>query len=124
MRAAQRLSAKDIAAARATCAEAVTVFANAMRGVDAMLSPTLQAMPPREGSDRIIVCGVERPAIPGLTAETCLANVVGGPALTIPSGSSGDRRFIGLTVSALPTQDDVILSVGRRLSHQLNNANG
>lgn len=124
MRAAQRLSAKDKAAARTTCAEAVLGFSTAIRRVDAMLSPTLQAMPPRDGSDRIVVRGLEWPVIPGMTAESCLANVVGGPALTVPSGRSGDRRFIGLTISASPTQDEVILSVGRRLGHLLNNANG
>ena len=120
MRAAQRLSTKDKTSARAMCAEAVIGFAAAMRGVDAVLSPTLQAMPPRAGSDRIVVRGLERPAIPGMTAESCLANVVGGPALSIPCGRSGDKRFIGLTISAPRAQDEIVLSVGRRLDHLLN----
>lgn len=84
LRAAERLSGGDRASAAATMDE-VKERLNALEGnIDALISPTLSILPPRVdvASDK----GAAYAILSGMTAETCIANLTGRPAIAGPSG--------------------------------------
>jgi aspartyl-tRNA(Asn)/glutamyl-tRNA(Gln) amidotransferase subunit A len=82
---AQRLRAR-------LAAETEAVFAN----VEAVLLPSMAALPYPSGLQRVVVDGVETGVLPLIMGFTPLANLTGHPAIVVPVESSADG--IPLTV--------------------------
>lgn len=112
--AAQALTPEIIAAARLTVDAAVKDFNDCCAGLDAIIVPTLPVSPPPVGTRRMTLNGREQSVVSVLVAETCLANVTGGPALSIPlAGTHGPRASVQLL--ARRGHDDRMLAIARRL---------
>lgn len=84
LRAAERLAPED----RARAAEYRDVLNEVLDDLsgqlDAILSPTLPVVPPKVGQGYTRLDGM--PVLSALTAETCLANLGGRPAICGPAG--------------------------------------
>ncbi len=82
----------------AQACEQVAAIANAFEeicaDIDAVIGPTLPVLPPLVGVRRMRLNGQEQPVLSILVAETCLANVTGAPALSmpLPSGCRTGRQ--------------------------------
>ena len=61
-----------------------TAFEAASQEVDAILTPTLAVEAPAVGLNRIELHGRSEPIVSVLVAQTCLANLTGAPALSMP----------------------------------------
>lgn len=114
LRSAERLTKQKVAEAEAFVAEVKVRLANLAQQVDAFVSPTMPIMPPLVGTNRVKIRNNELPAVVALTSETCLANVVGGPAFTMPCGD-GDERFVGLQISSVFGKDAEVFAIGKRV---------
>jgi Asp-tRNA(Asn)/Glu-tRNA(Gln) amidotransferase A subunit family amidase len=81
---AQNIGAADVAIAQAERAAIVQAFDAACAGVDAILTPTLPVEPPAVGLNKLTLHGRSEPIVSVLASETCLANITGAPALSMP----------------------------------------
>lgn len=82
--AAQNISGRDVAAAQSEIIAITAEFEAACAGVDAILTPTLPVEPPATGTHRLHLHGRIEPIVSVLVSETCLANLTGAPALSMP----------------------------------------
>jgi len=82
--AAQNITERDVATAQLQIADITTRFEAACAQVDAILTPTLPVEPPAVGLHRLHLNGRIEPIVSILVAETCLANLTGAPALSMP----------------------------------------
>jgi Asp-tRNA(Asn)/Glu-tRNA(Gln) amidotransferase A subunit family amidase len=69
-----------------------------------------------------LIRNTELPAVVALASETCLANVVGGPAFTMPGGD-GEERFVGLQISSVFGKDAEVFAIGKRIVSALRRNN-
>jgi Asp-tRNA(Asn)/Glu-tRNA(Gln) amidotransferase A subunit family amidase len=118
LRIADHLTEDEIAAAWVFAEEAKRHFAHLLQQVDALASPTMPILPPAAGARRVNVRGVELPAIEAMTSETCLANVVGGPAFSMPSGD-GEAHFVGLQINSVHGKDADVFAIGKKIASAL-----
>lgn len=82
--AAERLTPTDKANAVEYQKDLTAFLDDQAQQVDAILSPTLPVMPPKAGQRRVRLGGMS--VLSALTAETCLANLSGRPAISGPAG--------------------------------------
>jgi Asp-tRNA(Asn)/Glu-tRNA(Gln) amidotransferase A subunit family amidase len=115
LEAAERLTDADIANAASSLSDVRAQMAKLLTDVDAIVVPTLPFLPPMANQDRMRIDGIEVPAAVAMTSETSLANIVGGPAFSIPCGP-GDARFVGLQLIGLRGYDAKILSIGDEIA--------
>lgn len=83
--------------------------------IDVLLTPTTPIVAPPRGSSIITVDHVEEPVGNALTRFTCLFNLTGHPALSIPVGQNTSGLPIGLQLIGARNQDLKILRIGQVL---------
>jgi Asp-tRNA(Asn)/Glu-tRNA(Gln) amidotransferase A subunit family amidase len=82
--------------------------------LDAVIGPTLPVLPPLVGVRRLRLNGQDQPVLSILVSETCLANVTGAPALSMPL-PSGSVPGASLQILASRHRDDRVLAVARAI---------
>jgi aspartyl-tRNA(Asn)/glutamyl-tRNA(Gln) amidotransferase subunit A len=85
-----------------------TVFA----GIDALVTPTCPATAPPIGAGRIVAGGLTQPIGNALTRFTSFFNLIGAPALSVPSGLASDGLPMGVQIVGRPFEDDTVLRIG------------
>jgi aspartyl-tRNA(Asn)/glutamyl-tRNA(Gln) amidotransferase subunit A len=90
-------------------------FAKCFRSVDIMITPTTPVIAPGLSSKFVQVDGKEELVGNALTRYTCVFNLTGQPALTIPCGRHSTGLPIGLQIIGKPYEDINILGVGHVL---------
>jgi len=90
------------------------IYAN----VDALIGPTLPILPPPVGVRRLRLNGEDQPVLSILVAETCLANVTGAPALSMPL-RSGDVPAVSLQILAPRDHDERLFAVAHAIEHAI-----
>ncbi len=113
--AAQTIAARDVAAALADKATITGLFEAACAQVDAILTPTLPVEPPPVGLHRLTLHGHSEPIVSVLVAETCLANLAGAPALSMPVPDT----LVSLQLLAPKHHDARLLAVTRALRDRI-----
>jgi Asp-tRNA(Asn)/Glu-tRNA(Gln) amidotransferase A subunit family amidase len=91
--------------------------------IDAVIGPTLPVLPPLTGVRRMRLNGQEQPVLSILVAETCLANVTGGPALSMPL-PSGAASGASIQILASRNRDDRAFAVARAVQSLMQNGIG
>jgi aspartyl-tRNA(Asn)/glutamyl-tRNA(Gln) amidotransferase subunit A len=84
-------------------------FAEAMDGLDLLVTPTLPFVAPPAGQD-------ERELRRGLTRLTWPLNVLGAPALALPCGPAEDGLPASVQLIARPGSDALVLAAGEVLA--------
>lgn len=82
--AAKAFGDADAAVAQSEIAAITDACKAAFGGFDAILTPTLPVEPPAVGQNKLDVNGVPEPIVSVLVSETCLANIIGAPAISMP----------------------------------------
>ena len=85
-----------------------------MRGVDALLTPTIGVLPPRVGQFASLAPPEHFRALAPLGAFTALANVTGQPALSVPFGSV-EGIPVGVQLVAHNGHDGELFALARLL---------
>jgi len=88
-------------------------FADALRGVDVLATPTTQISAPRSGEEDFTIEGRHVDIYSALTKLTLPFNVVGLPALTVPVEPIGGGMPVGVQLAGRPFEESTIL----RLAH-------
>jgi Asp-tRNA(Asn)/Glu-tRNA(Gln) amidotransferase A subunit family amidase len=109
--AAQSITAKDVATAATQTAAISRAFETACAEVDAILTPTLPVEPPPVGASRLQLGGRSEPIVSVLVSQTCLANLTGAPAVSMPLPGVA----VSLQLIAPKSQDERLLAVARAL---------
>jgi Asp-tRNA(Asn)/Glu-tRNA(Gln) amidotransferase A subunit family amidase len=76
-----------------------------------LVTPTL-AMTAQHADGRML--GAETPGTPADALNTCLQNITGAPALSVPAGRLPDGLPFGLQFTGPRFRDDLLLSLGAR----------
>lgn len=116
--AAQNLLPADVAAAQSARQAFIETFERSVAGVDAIILPTLPVPPPPIGLRRMVLEGREQSVVSILVGETCLANLTGGPALSLPAGGPPDTAA-SLQLLGRHGGDMDLLGIGRRVADAL-----
>ncbi|MGE3144803.1 MAG: amidase family protein [Pseudorhodoplanes sp.] len=112
--AARHVTPAAVAEARAEVAQIRDAFTRACSGLDAVVTPTLPVLPPPREAHRVRLLGQDVSVISALIAETCLANITGGPALAMPCAGAADD-FVSLQLGAPHGRDLHLLAGAARL---------
>ena len=112
---AARLMGDDVRAARDIAASARAKCLAACENVDALVIPTLPIPPPRCDAHRVMLAGRDVPVVVALVAETCLANVAGVPALSMPCPNP-QGAFVSLQLLAPRGHDARLIAIAHRLA--------
>ena len=83
-------------------------FAEAIEGLDLVVTPTLNFVAPHTGHD-------EREIRGALTSMTWPFNVLGAPALALPCGSAEDGLPASVQIAGRPGDDALVLAAGALL---------
>jgi Asp-tRNA(Asn)/Glu-tRNA(Gln) amidotransferase A subunit family amidase len=113
---ATRLDRRSIDAAERQAAQIVEDCRRIFDHVDVIIGPTLAVAPPSAQERKVLLGGAMVPTVSALIAETCLANVIGSPALVLPFRLPGE----GLASIQLMTGRDgdaALFALGARLVH-------
>ncbi len=86
-----------------------------MRGLDALILPTLPIVAPPIGAATVRVGATDEPVRNVMLRLTQLFNVTGHPAVSLPCGTSPEGLPIGLQLAAAHGRTDALLSVARRV---------
>ena len=76
-----------------------------------LVTPTL-AMTAQHADGRML--GAAQPGTPADALNTCLQNITGAPALSLPAGRLPDGLPFGLQLTGPRYRDDLLIAVGRR----------
>ncbi len=90
----------------------VTAWEEAVAGVDAVLAPTVPVPAYPIGSATVAVRGLEEKAREMCVRHTRLANVTGGPALSVPCGFVAEGLPVGLMFMGGKGEDARVLRCG------------
>ena len=86
----------------------------AFDGLDVLLAPTLPATAARVGQGLFTwPDGTEEPVINAYVRTSCLGNLTGLPAMSVPCGTDTAGLPIGLQVLGRPFDEQTVLRVGR-----------
>jgi Asp-tRNA(Asn)/Glu-tRNA(Gln) amidotransferase A subunit family amidase len=113
--AVQTVTADMARAARADIARIRQDFEKICTGLDAVATPTLPILPPPRKAHRTTLRGRDISVITAMIAETCLANVTGSPAISLPC-TNADGSFVSLQLLAPRGHDAPLLATAARLS--------
>jgi aspartyl-tRNA(Asn)/glutamyl-tRNA(Gln) amidotransferase subunit A len=113
--AAEKLTSDDVRAARDIAASARAQCLAACETVDVIIMPTLPILPPRCDAHRATLAGRDVPVVVALVAETCLANVAGVPALSMPCPNP-HGAFVSLQLLAPQGHDTRLIAIAHRLA--------
>lgn len=117
LRAAAALNEESIQGAREQREEIRTRIRGLFEQVDVVLAPTLAARPPRSDAFRLRINGKEHSTTLVLTWFTCLANLVGMPALTAPLLADSIQGFPqGLQFMAGVGRDALVFEAATRVT--------
>ncbi|MCX6021544.1 MAG: amidase, partial [Chloroflexi bacterium] len=86
-------------------------LAAALRGVDALVMPTLPITAPKIGQARVEIAGAEADALGSLTRFMSPFNLTGLPAASVPCGFSAAGLPIGLQIAGRPFDEATVLRV-------------
>lgn len=107
-------------AAEERCEKARSQTESCFDEVDVILAPTLPIDVPRVGQRRIDLDGRCIPLIAALVAETCLANISGGPSVAIPVPQLARSAIpFSLLLTAACGEDASLLQFARDTSREL-----
>ncbi|MDQ2733718.1 MAG: amidase [Pseudomonadota bacterium] len=120
--AASRQDQAAVDRAERGAAEIIEDCKRVFRNVDAVLAPTLAVEPPQAGARHVMLNGQAIPTVNALTAETCLANLTGGPALVLPWLPTGDAKPVSMQLMASRDTDAVLFGYGAQLAEFLSAA--
>jgi aspartyl-tRNA(Asn)/glutamyl-tRNA(Gln) amidotransferase subunit A len=81
-------------------------------GIDALVTPACPVTAPPPGTARLSAGGIAEPAGNALTRFTSFFNLIGAPALAVPSGLAADGLPMGVQVVGRPFEDALVLRVG------------
>lgn len=115
--AAQAFGERDIAIAQAEMEAIGKAFEASCANFDAILTPTLPVEPPLVGQNRLTLRGRVEPIVSVLVSETCLANITGAPALSMPLP---DTR-VSLQLLAPRGDDARVFAIARALDSVIGN---
>jgi len=87
-------------------------FAEAIEGLDLVVTPTLKFVAPHTGQD-------EREIRGALTSLTWPFNVLGAPALALPCGSAEDGLPASVQIAGRPGDDALVLAAGTLLQNAI-----
>lgn len=90
-------------------------FAEAVREVDVLLTPTAPIGAPRIGAATVDIGGESEDTRMASTRLVRAFNVLGVPALSIPAGFTAERLPIGLQIVGKPFAEKLVLNVGSAL---------
>jgi Asp-tRNA(Asn)/Glu-tRNA(Gln) amidotransferase A subunit family amidase len=111
---ARKIRPFEIEESHCVARDAIASLDAALQCVDALISPTLSIPPPSRGVDRVEFLGRSEPILKVLVRETCLANLAGTPAISIPTVQT-ESGYV-LSAQVLARGDLALLRVGRELS--------
>lgn len=97
-------------------------FAALLRRVDVLVTPATPIIAPFLGQPSISIDNEDELVGNALTRFTCVFNLTGNPALTIPCGSHSTGLPIGIQIIGKPYQDAKLLEIGHAL--EITNAAG
>ncbi len=86
-----------------------------LKDVDVLMTPTTPVAAPPLDQKQVTVAGVAVPVGNALSQFTCLFNLTGHPALTVPIGRDGDGLPIGLQLIGAHHRDMKLLAIGAAL---------
>lgn len=118
---AQAIKPEIFAQACEQTAAIANAFEEICADIDAVIGPTLPVLPPLTGVRRMRLNGQDQPVLSILVAETCLANVTGGPALSMPL-PSGAAPGASIQILASRNRDDRAFAVARTVHSLMQNA--
>jgi aspartyl-tRNA(Asn)/glutamyl-tRNA(Gln) amidotransferase subunit A len=113
--AAAKLTTADVRTARGQIASARKDLLAACQSVDAIVTPTLPVLPPRCDAHRVMLAGRDVPIVLAMIAETCLANVAGVPALSMPCPNP-QGAFVSLQLLAPHGHDSRLITIAHQLA--------
>lgn len=90
-------------------------FAALFRQADVLLTPTTPIVAPRLGTTVISLDGREELIGNALTRYTCVFNLTGNPALTVPCGQHSTGLPMGLQIVGRPYEDARVVGIGHAL---------
>lgn len=82
--AAEGFGDADISIAQSEITTITEACTSTFAGFDAILTPTIPVEPPAVGQNRLSLNGRPEPIVSVLVSETCLANIIGAPAISMP----------------------------------------
>ncbi len=85
------------------------------RAVDVMITPTTPIVAPSLGTRMVRAGDRDEPVGNALARFTCLFNLTGNPALSVPIGHHSTRLPMGLQLIGRPLEDMKLLSIGHTL---------
>ncbi|MDQ0302471.1 amidase [Ancylobacter polymorphus] len=86
-----------------------------LKDIDVLMTPTTPVVAPELDQRRVTLAGVEVPVGNALSHFTCLFNLTGHPALSVPIGRDGDGLPVGLQLIGAHHRDTKLLSIGTAL---------
>lgn len=86
-----------------------------LQSVDVLVTPTTPITAPVLGNSQIEIAGSQEPVGNALSRFTCLLNLTGHPALSVPIGRDRDGLPIGLQLIGAHHQDLKLLAIGAAL---------
>jgi aspartyl-tRNA(Asn)/glutamyl-tRNA(Gln) amidotransferase subunit A len=98
-------------------------LANALAGVDILLTPTLRTTAPAAGSTSVTLGGLDMPLHTAMTNLTLPFNLAGLPAITLPCGHGANGLPVGLQLAGKLGDDWRLLAVAHRVEALLRPAN-
>lgn len=90
-------------------------MAELFKKFDLIASPTIPAAPFPIGNPPQAINGIPLNPQLGMWPFTCLHNICGNPAITIPWGMSGDKLPIGIQFAAHYWEEKILLQVAREM---------
>jgi aspartyl-tRNA(Asn)/glutamyl-tRNA(Gln) amidotransferase subunit A len=94
--------------------QAIQDWSRRLEGFDAVIMPTLLCSVPRIGEESVHINGVSMPVWEAIVYLTAPWNVLGFPAISVPSGLDSSGLPIGLQIIGFPHEDDEVLNVAEQ----------